>query len=56
MKRGTNKLSKFDAIPLGASKEYWTDPREQLLDEALKDTFPASDPPSIAVSWNDRRI
>ena len=25
--------------------------RERLLDEALKDTFPASDPPSIATGF-----
>lgn len=28
--------------------------REQLLDEALEETFPASDPPSIANPDDDR--
>lgn len=27
----------------------WASHREQLLDEALKEAFPASDPPSIAL-------
>jgi hypothetical protein len=30
--------------------------RDRLLDEALKDTFPASDPPSIAMPrWIEER-
>ena len=36
----------------GSSSEResaWTAHRERLLDEALKETFPASDPPSIAM-------
>jgi hypothetical protein len=35
-----------------SSNDYEDDSRhkDRLLDEALKDTFPASDPPSIIVS------
>ena len=32
-----------------SEKDDWIQRREQLLDEALKETFPASDPPSIAM-------
>lgn len=32
----------------GVTCEEWVERREELLDEALKESFPASDPPSIA--------
>ena len=32
----------------------WEAHREALLDDALKDSFPASDPPSIALSLSGR--
>lgn len=33
--------------PLRTKKDKLRDHREALLDEALEDSFPASDPPSI---------
>jgi hypothetical protein len=34
---------------IGRQDDAYTRHRERLLDEALADTFPASDPPSIAM-------
>lgn len=33
-----------------ADEQAWREHREALLDEALEQSFPASDPPSIATS------
>lgn len=35
--------------------EAWTQRREQLLDDALMETFPASDPPAIAMPQDRER-
>lgn len=32
----------------GVTRDEWVQRREELLDEALEESFPASDPPSIA--------
>jgi hypothetical protein len=48
----TNSLARFstaDPALMEARRRSWTDRREQLLDQALMETFPASDPPSIAM-------
>jgi hypothetical protein len=49
MKHATYKTDAISLCPTPSEKEDFTRRREQLLDEALKQTFPASDPPSITM-------
>jgi hypothetical protein len=39
-----------------AKDSRWIEHREALLDDALDDSFPASDPPAIVMPRRPRRI
>jgi hypothetical protein len=52
-RRRASNDSVESSIP--ANDRHWLEHREALLDDALDDTFPASDPPAIVMPRRPRR-